>query len=34
MGAMRLVVDSPKGRPSQVSVDRLGELFADQRSEL
>jgi magnesium transporter len=35
MGAMRLVVDTPdQGRPSQVSVDRLGELLADQKSQL
>ena len=35
MGAMRLVVDTPgQSRPSPVSVDRLGELLADQKSQL
>ena len=35
MGAMRLVVDTPgQGRPSPVSVDRLGELLADKRSQV
>lgn len=35
MGAMRLVVDTPdQGRPSEVSVDRLGQLLADKKTQV
>lgn len=35
MGTMRLVVDAPDGgAPSEVNVERLGELLGDTRNRL